>query len=584
MPQVPIVQGRSVQDAPLQGGYQQAADVGAPTRALAKGLGEASDAVDKIVERNNNDVAWRTEAQVKTDFAKFDADLRKQSQGRGAAGYADKVNQWWTDRAKETGGTLNRAQRDLISRSLLAAQTQAYQGALNHQNAELDKSEADAFNASQLAEIQRAAASGDPAVAATSSQLLRERNAQRATAKGWTPEVLAEMNTKATTALHVNMIQDLQQKDPQAALTYFNANKGEIDGTRHAEIQHGLTVAAAGSDGIKAADDIWTKLGPKADGQPVELDKMEAAAREKYGNDKPRLEATMAQIKERAAAQNASEKERAAANTNTVMLAYQKGAGLAKLMTMPEFTALPGSEQVKIRQHIEDRAYASTLRANANDARSDAAEAREQRRLQRQGFAGYLAYSDPAVLSTMSEAQVQALLPSLGNELTNHLMEKKRALVKSPLGEAEARIDKQDFDHVADQMGLKPFAKKTDEEKANLGELQYRVEQMIYGAQQAKGKALTRDEKNELMRQEMARTVKVSGWFSNTDTPVIQLSKDDIKNVIVPDTDRTQITAAMQAMYQRTKSPQYAPTDANLRRFYLLSKSRAAKLLPTDAK
>lgn len=585
MPQVPIIQGPSVKAAPQQGGFLDTPDVSSGLKSLAAGLGAAGNTVEKVVQRQDNDVALSTDAQIKTSFAAFDADLRKQSQGNKAVGYADKVNQWWADTSKDVGEKLTPNQKSIINRSLVAAQVQSNQAALGWQNGELDRSETDSFNAAQIAEIQRGASSGDPGVAATSVALLKARNAARSTQKGLGPEELEQMNMKATTALHVNFLQGMQQKDPTAALAYYNTNKDEIDGTRHAEIEHSLNTASAAVDGMAAGQDIWQTLGPKVDGQPVELDKMEAAAREKFKNDPTRLKATMDDIKERASAQNVAERERTAGNTNSVMLAYSKGMGINQLKTLPAFTALPGSEQAKILAHVEDRNYSQLLRANAGDARADAAEAREQRKLGRDGFAGYLAYSNPDTLSKMSETEVQALLPVLGNELTGHLLDKKRSMSKSPLKESEAKMDTDDFNHAAESMGLKPYEKKTDEEKAQLGETKYRVEQLIYAAQESKKAPLTRAEKTELMTQELARTVKVDGgWFSsNTDKPVMSLTKDDIKDVIIPDTDRKQLVAALQARYAQSKNPMFAPTDANLRKFYLLSKSKAANLLPTDA-
>ena len=155
-------------------------------------------------------------------------------------------------------------------------------------------------------------------------------------------------------------------------------------------------------------------------------------------------------------------------------------------------------------------------------------------------------------------------------------------MAKNPLGEAEAKMDNEDFNHAAQQMGLKPFEKKNDTEKAALGEVKYRVEQLIYSAQKDKKAPLTRAEKTDLMTQELARTVKVGGFFSDTEKPVLMLTKDEIADVVIPAGDRQQITAAMQTMYTQSKNPLFAPTDANLRRFYLLNKSRAAALLPAQ--
>ena len=582
MPQVPIIQGPSQRENALQGGMLDTPDVSSGLRSLAGGLNAAAGAAEKVVQRQDTDLALSTDARVKTEFLAFDADLRKQSQGSSATGYAAKVDAWWQDKAKALSENLTVNQKAMIAPSLRTAQVHAIHSAKSHENAELERSEMDSFNAAQLAEVQRAAASGDPAVAATSSSLLRARNAQMAQQKGWTPEVLAVANTKATTALHVNMIQDIQQKDPVAALTYFNANKAEIDGTRHAEITHSLDGLAAGAEGAQFADQVWKEMGPKGYNQPVDRAAMEAKAREKYANDLPRQRAAVAAIKEQAAAFNASETEANAGNVNAVMAVYAKGGmSVQQLQRLPAFQALPGKEQAQITDRVDNHINTLVSRGAASEQRADAAESRAQRKLERNGTAEYLRLSDPAVLATMTDAQVQAQLPVLGNDLTKHLAEKKRSVSKAG-GEAEAKMDQEDFNHIADGMGLKPYAKKSDDEKAVLGDMKYRVEQLIYQAQTAKKAPLTRAEKTELMTQEMARKVTVSGWFSDTEKPVLQLTKDDIADVVVPKADRAQIADALKQQYARTQNPMFAPTDANMRRFYLLNKSRAAALLPSN--
>jgi hypothetical protein len=183
----------------------------------------------------------------------------------------------------------------------------------------------------------------------------------------------------------------------------------------------------------------------------------------------------------------------------------------------------------------------------------------------------------------MTRGQVQALLPSLGNDLTSHLVTKWDALQK-PAAKMEARIDKQDFDHIADTMGLSPFKANTEDKKRQLGELQFRVEQVIDRAQQAKKAPLTREEKMTIMRSELANTVTVdSFWSSPKQVPVISLRQDDLANVEVPESDKAQIAEALRTMFERTRSPMYAPTEQNMRRLYLTQKSKAAaSLLPTE--
>jgi len=142
---------------------------------------------------------------------------------------------------------------------------------------------------------------------------------------------------------------------------------------------------------------------------------------------------------------------------------------------------------------------------------------------------------------------------------------------------------------VADQLGLKPFAKDNSEDhKRMLGTLQYRVEQLIDQAQSAKKgplgrqEKMDRQEKMELMRQEMARTVVVDGgWFSSDkQVPVILLDKKRAASVKVPAAEREQIVQALKAMNaQQPNNPAYAPTEDNIRALYLRKVSPAGRLI-----
>lgn len=568
MPRIPIITEPSVRDAPVGPSYQSTPDVTAGLRALTGGLDVATGVLDKVIERENHTVAFQAEANIKTEFAKYDAELRKASQGVNAKGYADKVNQWWQEQSQKAGANLTPAQRELVGRSLAASRTQAFQGAIAHQNTELERAESDAFNASQLAEIQRAAASGNPAVAMTSSQLLRDRNAQRGAAKGWSPEQIAEANTRATTALHANVIQQIQQKDPTAALAYFNANKGEIDGTRHAELERALTTASAANDGDQAATKLWATLGPKSYNDPVLLDKMDEQARALFPNDPVRRKAAVDALRERAAAHNAAQAENNAAATNSVMAVYNQTKSLAAMKRSPAWSALPAAKQAEIENHVNGLQTTEINRQFALEGRDLQRLQRQQAELQVKGYAGFERYNDPTVLGTMSRAQVEALLPSLGNQLTAQLLNRFDTLNKSPAALADAKIDHDDMLTVLDQYGFKPYEKaKNEEGKARIGEIQSRLERALTAAQQEQKRVLTREEKLGVINAELAQAVRKPTWFglSSESVPEVAISTKD-----VPDSEKQKITDSLLRRFNETNSPMYAPTPENIRRVYLM--------------
>lgn len=395
--------------------------------------------------------------------------------------------------------------------------------------------------------------------------------------QGRSAEEITALQNETVSRAHTDALKVLMERDDYTgAQAYYDKYKDQLTGLARADVGEKLKVAGNALVATKSADEVWSQFGPKMDGQPVELDKMEAAAREKFAADPLKAKATIAELRERAAAFNSSEAERSAGNINKVMQAYGQGKGLAALQRMPEFLALPGAKQTEIIQHVSDRAHMLMVRGEEDRARAEAAMARR-------GFGAFLAYSDPNTLASMSDAQVQALLPVLGNQLTGHLVEKKRALTSAD-AHMTATIDNEDFNHIADSMGLKPYENnKNEDDKRALGELKYRVETLIDMAQRQKKLPLTRDEKQEVMRQEMARKVSVdnSWWFGSTQVPVIQMTPDQAGRVVVPSGERAKIVDALRTMYQKNpNNPAYAPTEDNVRRLYLRSQSPAAGLIP----
>jgi hypothetical protein len=604
VPRVPTLDGQQVRAAPLQAPMQDAGAFSGPARGLVKlgeGIAQAGTgttgvaaAMDAFAEReqvrSDQDTAWRTQAEISKEFVGFESKSREMAQGRNAAGHAEAIDQWWTEAAERYGKDLTPGAKRLITRQLAAARTQSLQGAMRYQTDQLERSRVEALDGALNAEVQRATSSTDPAAAAGATANIRANLTEYAASAGKDAEWVNQQVLKRSSVIHLNAIGRMQQSDPAAAQTYFLANKDQIDGTKHDEVLRSLNTAAAANDGDKAADAVWSKMGPRTDGQPVELDKMMAALRSQFGNDKDRRDSALAGLRERAAAHNSAEAERGAQRVNTIMGAVANGASRAQVMKMPEFAQIGGERQGKILDYLENKSLRAEQQAAARESRAASAESRAETAARRAdenryrgNFAGYLVYSNPDTLAGMTDAQVQALLPELGPELTNRLVTQRRSITSKPEKLVEARMDQQDFDGIADRMGLSPFApNKTEADKRNLGELKRRVEVLIDQAQQTKGRALTREEKNALMTNEMSRTVKFDhGWFSRErEVPVIQLSPEDAKAVIVPQADKEKIAEALREMNKADpNNPAFAPTEDNMRRLYLQNRSRAAGLI-----
>lgn len=344
----------------------------------------------------------------------------------------------------------------------------------------------------------------------------------------------------------------------------------------HDMIQPQLVYQAA----EKGADDIWAQHGPQSANDAVNLFAMEKAVREKFAGDSDKAKAGVSALRERASAFNAQQAEQNANGINGVYKLIDSGVGMAKVRRSDEWLNLPDKQKHEIAKSLETESITSANREITSANRELTMMARNEKANLLLNGDQYLTASDPDVLAQMSRAQVEAKRTLFGMEATQTLLNKWDGLQKKG-ALAEARMDQDDFNQMADKLGLHPYATgNKEDDRRQLGVLKDRTEQLIYAAQVAKKASLTREEKNQLLQKEMAKTVSVNGWFSNTTTPVIQLTENQASRVNVPSGDKEQIISALlQKSKQHPGDASYAPTDANIRKYYLLNQSNAAKLI-----
>jgi hypothetical protein len=424
-----------------------------------------------------------------------------------------------------------------------------------------------------------------PDAVAQGQKAIKAAVAEAGRLQGLAPAEVLAKTVDALSVGHQAVIgQALQAGKVDYAKEYMKAVNAELTPQARLQLGEAVKQTDVAVQATRKADEIWTAAGPGQDrNAPIDLFKMEAAARSAYADDPSKAKATIAELRERAAAFNASQSEYHAANTASVYRMLDAGKGIGAVKRSPEWLALPGDQQHRITLSLEQEAAARESRAAASEARDFTRIQRNQHMLLLNNGAAYMRYGDPAVLGSMTRTQVEALRPTFGQEGTMHLLSKFDTL-QTREGKMVAAMDQDAFNTVAEQMGLKPFAKDGSEDhKRNLGTLKYRIEELIDQAQGAKKAPLDRQEKMELMRQEMARTVAVPTWFgmSSDSVPVIQLNKGQAGIVKVPAADREQIVQALKIMSaQQPNNPAFAPTDENVRRLYLRKTSPAGRLIP----
>jgi hypothetical protein len=169
---------------------------------------------------------------------------------------------------------------------------------------------------------------------------------------------------------------------------------------------------------------------------------------------------------------------------------------------------------------MESRAYTKSAHAEAQKTRD--------------GFAAYLKYSNPDVLSEHvggpdrqpdRHARRHARRAPDGEEaLARRRRSSRRAWIRTTSTTSPKKA------------GLRPFdPKKNEDEKAALGELKYRVEQLVDTEQARLKRPLQREEKLQLMRREMDNRVLTDRFFGITtrNTPAILLPASDLPNAYV---------------------------------------------------
>jgi len=310
---------------------------------------------------------------------------------------------------------------------------------------------------------------------------------------------------------------------------YFESFKEELFADQRTDIEAKLAVSSVDAYGAIAADEIWQGFGPKTDAEPVSIDRLLEKARKAFPTDAKKYKATADALKERTAAFNAGREQRQAGNESAVWRAVLEGATYEQIRHTPEFQATPGARQVFIKEAIADSLEQIRQRARGD---SDWLWVQQQRSRTRReqaeddatkaAYGTYLEVSKPQVLVQLSEDEIQNLLPDLGTTLTYRLIEERRKL-DTPEKVFAASIDDDLFNTAAESAGLRPYAKPSERselQNARLGNLKSHVLGIIARDQKARGRELTRDEKETLMLKEIDKKVMLGvDWGRDVSVP-----------------------------------------------------------------
>ena len=315
MPTIPVYDGPQIRQAPLQGGFQEVArsDV-AFGGAQARQLGEVAQAgqraaiwMQRVQEREDADVAFRAETNLRADYLKFESEAKKTRQGRYAEGLATDNDKWWAEAEKRYTENLTENQRALLAKSASRLKLQSQAQIMQFQDVQLERSHDESWQASKGVIISDTASNPTPTNITNGIAQIKEKNAYQGARKGWDADQLKVQNIKDMTILHSSVIQQLADKDPAAAQKYFDTvPNDEFDGTQRDRIKDGIErskvqlEAKQRSATVQAENDaekrVWEAIRDGRQPNPNDLKAMnpEKAVKEVGGYFKALAKATAA--------------------------------------------------------------------------------------------------------------------------------------------------------------------------------------------------------------------------------------------------------------------------------------------------
>jgi len=525
MPRIPIYEERQAVSQQMRVGQLSVPSTGAA--AIGRGVQELGQAVSTAagvmirVEEENAKV-WADNESSKASLQwTEDFMARQQNAKPGAEGFFDSVrddfDKWADQKMKESGqspiaqrmlaSNLRTLRQNLLGRSL---EFQAAQGRANR-IATLDNS---VLQSAQVIAL-------DP----SEMTLGREMGQREAAidAAALTPSEREERKAKMRTLFGRAGAEAMARENPSVLLAQVDAAKKRKDGKSSGnafldlleptEWDTYINLAQNNTDAMNVestANSVWNTMGPRSDAEPVNKDLMFAKIDEEMADRTPaERKAAKALIDSKAAAFDYSSNQRMSASRGTIWNMVMAGRSLDSIQTTPEWKILDGSVKVQLISQINDfrKPKPDSVLAAINYNRL---------------------MENPQRLAAMTDLEIAAMAPQLGQTYTANLLAKNREL-NNPGAVEAATIDNDLFKSIADRAGFKPYAtRQSDDEKATLGRLRAAVEAEISIEQQTLKRKLNNDEKTKVMQRVLDNKVMVDRFGRDKEMPIAIVEQDKL--------------------------------------------------------
>lgn len=263
----PTSQPRAEFSAPSPGAFNSiAARATAPLESASQSLQNISQLM--IQQQQRRDVEKVTKAEA--DLVAMDTDFRRnasQRLGENAHGLTTEADKWWGETTRKMSESFeNDMQRQAFDAIVQRRRTMSIDHVAGHEAQQSRVAAGQAAEASVNAHISAAAAAISSGMTPAAQETItdsrnRALKAYQAMAltNGLPAEARQAGEMQITTKMHTEVIQGLVEKDPDQAKAWFYANKKEIDGSRHAEIEKILEVGGLEAKRQQVTDDLMSR-------------------------------------------------------------------------------------------------------------------------------------------------------------------------------------------------------------------------------------------------------------------------------------------------------------------------------------
>lgn len=366
MPQVPVYDRPQVELGQLRQPQAVAPDprrfgTGVEgTNALARGLQNAGESLDRIDLQEANREAFEVEGEIKKSWLDYSSQLEKNRQGTGAKGVTGEVEKWWAEQApklteKATNGRAQRMLKAATQRMQLAAMEQ-FNG---FETRQLKIAGDAAFESNVRNSLEAIANNPAPENTRLQRESVEAAIRQKAAADGWAPEVLNDRLARAREGASAATFNGILRRDGAlAAQDYLDKFGDEIAPAQRQEMANKIKPLVADRKGEDFAASV---AALPLDEQVTRAQKIE---------DPEVRKAAVERIQQNDAMMQAARRRREEAASDTIWQLVGQGAPMGRLPA-DVLAQMDGRERTALKEHYRAAAERARTEAQGRDVKTD---------------------------------------------------------------------------------------------------------------------------------------------------------------------------------------------------------------------